>query len=69
MTPFCKKIIPILKLPHFLPHRIGGEKVRQFQSWSRSYIVLALARYDHARHLYTYTAYKDKTMVPYLPDL
>ena len=29
------KIIPILKLPHFSPHRIGGEKkTRQFQSWN-----------------------------------
>ena len=28
------KIIPILKLPRFSPHRIGGEKARQFQSWN-----------------------------------
>ena len=28
------KIIPILKLPRFLSHRIGDEKVRQFQSWN-----------------------------------
>ena len=27
------KKIPILKLPRFLPNRIGGEKSRQFQSW------------------------------------
>ena len=28
------KIIPILKLPHFFPQRIGDEKTRQFQSWN-----------------------------------
>ena len=27
------KRIPILKLPGNVPHRIGGEKARQFQSW------------------------------------
>ena len=26
------KIIPILKLPRFFPHRLGGEKARQIQS-------------------------------------
>ena len=26
------EIIPILKLAHFFPHCIGGEKERQFQS-------------------------------------
>ena len=25
---------PILKLPRFSLHRIGGEKARQFQSWN-----------------------------------
>ena len=28
------KIVPILKLPRFLPHRLGGEKERQFQNWN-----------------------------------
>ena len=28
------EIIPILKLPLFSPDRIGGEKVRQFQTWN-----------------------------------
>ena len=43
------KIIPILKLPRFFPHRIGDEKSAaisklelRLTEWSRSYIVLAL---------------------------
>ena len=28
------KIIPILKLPRFFPHRLGGEKARQIQGWN-----------------------------------
>ena len=40
------KIIPILKLPRFFPHRLGGEKARQIQGWNyyRSYIVFALVK-------------------------
>ena len=28
------KIVPILNLSRFFPHRIGGEKEQQFQSWN-----------------------------------
>ena len=28
------KIVPILKLARFIPHCLGGEKERQFQSWN-----------------------------------
>ena len=28
------KIIPSLKLPHFFPYRLGGEKARQIQIWN-----------------------------------
>ena len=33
-NPIQSKIIPILKLPRLFPHYLGGEKVRQFQSWN-----------------------------------
>ena len=43
------KIIPSLKLAYFFPHRTGGDKGRQIQSWnyfmtewSSSYVFLAL---------------------------
>ena len=46
------KIIPILNLPRFFPHRLGGEKARQLNlelflaEWSRSYIDLALGSFS-----------------------
>ena len=33
-NPIQSKMIPILILPRFSPHRIGVEKARQFQSWN-----------------------------------
>ena len=28
------KMIQVLKLPRLFPHRIGGDKERQFQNWN-----------------------------------